>query len=116
MSTMTKIAAAAALAGAFVTTPVLAMKSMGFDEAMAQAGKDMATHCKCNRDGTGKSKGWFFVTADAAFPTSVEGKPFLELSVQDGLLAHFVGPLTKPVTATQAKTMVGRKFCIQYEG
>ena len=116
MSTMTKIAAAAALAGAFVTTPVLAMKSMGFDEAMAQAGKDMATHCKSNRDGTGKSKGWFFVNADAAFPTSVEGKPFLELSVQDGLLAHFVGPLARPVTAAQAKTVVGRSFCIQYEG
>ena len=116
MSTVTRITAVAALAGAFLTTPVLAMKTVGFDEAMAQAGKDMATHCKGNRDGTGKSKGWFFVTADAAFPASVEGKPFLELSVQDGLLAHFVGPFTKPVTAAQAKTLVGRSFCIKHEG
>lgn len=116
MSTVTRIAAVAALAGTFLTTPVLAMKTVGFDEAMAQAGKDMATHCKGNKDGTGKSKGWFFVTADAAFPASVEGKPFLELSVQDGLLTHFVGPLSKPVTAAQAKTLVGRPFCIQYEG
>lgn len=114
MSTITQIAAVAAFAGAFLTTPVLAMKTMGFDEAMTQAGKDMATHCKGNRDGTGKSKGWFFVSADAAFPASVEGKPFLELSVKDGLLAHFVGPLTKPVTAAQAKTLVGRSFCIMY--
>lgn len=116
MSTVIRIAAVAALAGTFLTTPVLAMKTVGFDEAMAQAGKDMATHCKGNKDGTGKSKGWFFVTADAAFPNSVEGKPFLELSVQDGLLAHFVGPLTKPVAAAQAKAQVGRSFCIQYEG
>lgn len=116
MSTLTRIAAVAAVAGAFLTTPVLAMKAMTFDEAMAQASKDMATHCKGNKDGTGKSKGWFFVSADAAFPTSVEGKPFLELSYRDGLLSHFVGPLTKPVTAAQAKTVVGRSFCIQYEG
>lgn len=101
---------------ACLTTPVFAMKAVGFDEAMAQASKDMAAHCKGNKDGTGKSKGWFFATADAAFPTSVEGKPYLELSVKNGLLAHFVGPLTKPVTAAQAKTLVGRPFCIQYEG
>lgn len=116
MSTVTRIAAVAVLACAFLTTPVLAMKAMTFDEAIAQAGKDMAAHCKGNRDGTGKSKGWFYVTADAAFPATVEGKPFLELSVQDGLLAHFVGPLSKPVTTAQAKTVVGRSFCIQYEG
>lgn len=116
MSTGTRIAAVAALAGAFLTAPVLAMKAMTFDEAMAQASKDIATHCKGNKDGTGKSKGWFFVTVDAAFPQSFEGKPSLELSYQDGLLSHFVGPLTKPVTAAQAKTLVGRKFCIQYEG
>lgn len=115
MSTITRTAAVAALAGAVLTTPAFAMKAMGFDEAMAQASKDMATHCKGNKDGTGKSKGWFFVVADAAFPKSVEGKPFIELSVQDGALAHFMGPLTKPVTAAQAKAVVGRSFCIEYE-
>lgn len=115
MSTMTKIAAAALLGGAFVSTPVLATKPMGFDEAMAQAGKDMATHCKGNKDGAGKSKGWFFVTANAALPFSVSGKTFLQLSIEDGLLMHFVGPLSKPVTAAQAKTVVGRSFCIQYQ-
>lgn len=116
MSTVTRIAAVAALAGTFLTTPVLAMKAMTFDDAIAQAGKDMAAHCKGNKDGTGKSKGWFFVTVDAAFPQSVEGKQFLELSYRDGLLSHFVGPLTKQVTPAQAKTLVGKTYCIQYEG
>jgi len=115
MSTITRMSAVAAIVGTFLTNPAFAMKATTFDEAMAQAGKDMAAHCKGNKDGTGKSKGWFFVTADAAFPTSVEGKPFLELSVQDGLLAHFVGPLTKPVSAAQAKALVGRSFCIKHE-
>lgn len=115
MNTLNRITAAAALACACLSTPVFAMKAVGFDDAMTQASKDMATHCKGNKDGTGKSKGWFFVIADAAFPTSVEGKPFLELSVQDGLLAHFVGPLSKPVSAAQAKALVGRSFCIKHE-
>ena len=116
MSTITRTATVAAFVGAFLTTSAFAMKAMTFDEALAQAGKDMVSHCKDNKDGTGKSKGWFFVVADAAFPATVEGKSFLELSVQDGLLAHFVGPLTKPLTAAQAKTLVGRSFCIQPDG
>lgn len=97
MITVTQIAAVAAIAGAFLTTPVFAMKVASFDEAMAQAGKDMTTHCKGNKDGTVKSKGWFFVGVDAAFPTSMESKQYLELSVQSGAITHFVGPITKPV-------------------
>lgn len=115
MSTITRTAAVAALAGAVLTTPAFALKAMGFDEAEAQASKDMATQCKGNKDDTGKSRGCFFVVADGAFPKRVEGKPFIELSVQDGALAHFVGPLTKPVTSVQAKALVGRSFCIKYE-
>ena len=114
MSTVTRITAAAALAVSFFATPAQAAKT-SFDEAMAQAGKDMAAHCKGDKDGTGKSKGWFYIAVDAAFPKTDQGQHYLELSFQDGLLTHFVGPLTKPVTAAQAKGMVGRKLCIQYE-
>lgn len=110
--TITMIAVTLACAAA----PAWAAKAVPFDEAMAQAQKDLGAHCKGMKDGAGKSKGWFFVVVDAAFPTVLEGKPYLELSVEEGAITEWVGPLTKPVTPAQAKSVVGRSFCIKPAG
>ena len=103
-----------ALVCAFSATTAVAGKALSFNGAMKQAGQNLATHCKGNKDGTGASKGWYFVVVDDALPTTIEGKHFIELSVSDGAISDFLGPLAHPATAQQAKSLVGSKACINY--
>lgn len=104
----------AALVCACSATSAFASKPLSFNAAMNQAGQNLATHCKGNKNGTGASKGWYFVVVDAALPTTIEGKHFIELSVNDGAITDFIGPLSQPATAQQAKSLVGSKTCIHY--
>lgn len=106
--------ALAALVCACTATSALASKPMSFNAAMNQMGQNLATHCKGNKDGAGASKGWYFVVVDGASPTTIEGKHFIELSVNGGAISDFIGPLAQPATAQQAKSLVGRKACIEY--
>jgi len=87
---------------------------MSFYEAMSLAGQNLATHCKGNKDGAGASKGWFYVLVDDAMPTTIKGKHFIELSVAEGAISDFIGPLSQPVTTQQVKSLVGNKACIKY--
>lgn len=104
----------AALVCACSATSAIASKPLSFNAAMKQAEQNLATHCKGNKNGTGASKGWYFVVVDDALPTIIEGKHFVELSVNDGAISDFLGPLSQPATARQAKSLVGSKTCIHY--